>query len=364
MSMRMPTLKSPFDSLGGKSSFTIGGVKFEVMRQFSAFGGYDLLIIAQTSYGEKSFTIWWDDPIKKVGNPFKGKYMYEELVGPGEYKTRNKTAPSNIDEAAYWAINIISEEPGVKSYMLGRYSAMLNEYFTQARKDFKQYVKQERSGDPWQKRKRTTKSKSMATRKTTAKKTTTAKEPTLAQLKPKAKKYGIRITTKSGVPKKKAQLLKEVKAAESKAKAKRTRAANKKKADTDKVYPQTGRSISRYDRMRSAKAPGWRVSKSGRKYFENRKNRSDVPGTLEEKYNGWANYWTWKANLEVFDGGDRYYIESLTEGADYYDGPNILAGYFTELYLMEVGGSWIEGWMDAIAEEIDFHEIWENAMNY
>jgi len=43
-----------------------------------------------------------------------------------------------------------------------------------------------------------------------------------------------------------------------------------------KRYKQVGSSIKAVDKMFQAKKPGWRKSKSGKKYFENRRNRSDV----------------------------------------------------------------------------------------
>jgi len=43
-----------------------------------------------------------------------------------------------------------------------------------------------------------------------------------------------------------------------------------------KRYKQTGTSIIEVDKALMAKKPGWRISKSGKRYFENRKNRSDV----------------------------------------------------------------------------------------
>ena len=43
---------------------------------------------------------------------------------------------------------------------------------------------------------------------------------------------------------------------------------------------QTGRSSKKADKRQRAKAPGKRKSKSGKVYFERRKNRSDMPGTL------------------------------------------------------------------------------------
>jgi len=49
---------------------------------------------------------------------------------------------------------------------------------------------------------------------------------------------------------------------------------------THKEYPQSGKRKSlKRDRIFKAKHPGWRVSKAGKKYFENRRNRSDSRGT-------------------------------------------------------------------------------------
>lgn len=51
------------------------------------------------------------------------------------------------------------------------------------------------------------------------------------------------------------------------------------KKDVLKILPQTGKikSIPR-DEGRIAKLPGKRISKSGKEYWETRKNRSDAPG--------------------------------------------------------------------------------------
>lgn len=358
-------LASPFDSLGGKSNFSLGGVPFEVIRQFSAFGGYDIVI---TMFGirEKSWTIHWEDvKVKKVGNPWKGEKYTEATFIPGKnkydsVKDKKVTPPARIDPIALSILGELSLQPDVKSYNMGKYSKLLNEYITEARKDLNAFVKAERSGDPWKRRTKerstTTKPKTMATRKraTTAKASSTAKEPTLAQLKPKAKRLGIKLTTTQGNPKKKAQLLKEVKAAESKAKAKRTRAKNKKAVDMTAVYPQVGRSVKRYDVMRSAKPPGWRRSKTGRVYFENRKNRSDMPGTLEEKYNGWANYWTWRFNLEMADPDLANLFDELPS-QDRYDQAEFLKDYAIEMVYREPE-AFID-WVTTIMQEIEWGEI-------
>lgn len=49
---------------------------------------------------------------------------------------------------------------------------------------------------------------------------------------------------------------------------------------TLKVFKkQTGKSNKDIDAKRKALAPGKRISKTGKIYFESRKNRSDLPGT-------------------------------------------------------------------------------------
>lgn len=62
-----------------------------------------------------------------------------------------------------------------------------------------------------------------------------------------------------------------------------------KKAKIKKVTPvksptvkttQRGGSSLKFDLMRKAKAPGKRKSSSGKTYYESRRNRSDVPGTM------------------------------------------------------------------------------------
>ena len=47
---------------------------------------------------------------------------------------------------------------------------------------------------------------------------------------------------------------------------------------TIKVLKQKGRSNALRDESRSASMPGKRVSRTGKVYWETRKNRSDMPG--------------------------------------------------------------------------------------
>jgi len=45
-----------------------------------------------------------------------------------------------------------------------------------------------------------------------------------------------------------------------------------------KKYHQTGKSNLMLDQRLDAKRPGYRISASNKRYYENRKNRSDMPG--------------------------------------------------------------------------------------
>jgi len=62
------------------------------------------------------------------------------------------------------------------------------------------------------------------------------------------------------------------------ARLKRNRGKTVQTVSKQKRVPTTARG-KKLDAARKAKPPGWRVSKSGRLYFENRSNRSDKPGS-------------------------------------------------------------------------------------
>lgn len=83
------------------------------------------------------------------------------------------------------------------------------------------------------------------------------------------------------------------------------------------------------DMARRAEAPGKRKSRTGRTYYERRANRSDVTGTfLGEKYNGWANWETWNANL--WDGEAFY--DLVQEAKDSGDDKNEIAAMLESFY--------------------------------
>jgi len=119
------------------------------------------------------------------------------------------------------------------------------------------------------------------------------------QLKPKAKRLGVKLTNPSGNAKTKAQLITAIIKAEDKKPAAKKPAA-KRSAVKKGLAPVVGAS-KRRDAKRQALPPGRRVSKGGKVYYERRSNRADKGQMLGEKYHGWTNYWTWKFNLELVD---------------------------------------------------------------
>jgi len=150
------------------------------------------------------------------------------------------------------------------------------------------------------------------------------------QLKPKAKRLGVKLTNPSGNAKTKAQLINAiVKAEEKKPAAKKPAAkkpAAKKRVVKKGLAPVTGAS-KRRDAKRQAKAPGRRVSKTGRVYYERRANRADagqmLGGMLKRDYikdlgdRIINDYFKYDANTdfgdafnEVIDGYVAYYSDA------------------------------------------------------
>jgi len=137
------------------------------------------------------------------------------------------------------------------------------------------------------------------------------------QLKPKAKRLGVKLTNPSGNAKTKAQLINAIVKAEEKKPAAKKPAA-KRRVVKKGLAPVVGAS-KRRDNKRQALPPGRRVSKGGKVYYERRANRADAGQgaakgqMLGEKYQAWTNYWTWKFNLELVDQ-DRW-LEFIKDGA-------------------------------------------------
>ena len=102
---------------------------------------------------------------------------------------------------------------------------------------------------------------------------------TVEQLKPKAKRLGVKLTNPSGNAKTKAQLITAIiKAEDKKPTAKKPAAkkpAAKRRAVKKGLAPVVGAS-KRRDAKRQALPPGRRVSKGGKVYYERRANRADA----------------------------------------------------------------------------------------
>jgi len=102
---------------------------------------------------------------------------------------------------------------------------------------------------------------------------------TVEQLKPKAKRLGVKLTNPSGNAKTKVQLINGIIKAEDKKPAAKKPAAKKpaakRRAVKKGLAPVVGAS-KRRDAKRQALPPGRRVSKTGQVYYERRANRADA----------------------------------------------------------------------------------------
>lgn len=93
---------------------------------------------------------------------------------------------------------------------------------------------------------------------------------TVDQLKRYAKKVGAKIVTPEGKAKTKDQLVNSI--------VMKQRLGGL--SEKPKATKQIGKTNIAKDKARKALSPGQRVSAKGKKYYEYRRNRSDVPGTM------------------------------------------------------------------------------------
>jgi hypothetical protein len=185
------------------------------------------------------------------------------------------------------------------------------------------------------------------------------------QLKPKAKRLGVKLTNPSGNAKTKAQLINAIVKAEEKKPAAKKPAA--KRRAVKKTLTKVVEGSVRRDRERQALPPGRRVSKGGKVYNERRANRADIKQgaakgqMLGEKYQGWTNYWTWKYNLELLDVN--FYTEMLIAGQYktlYELAEDIKQNGESLIYDYQDIPQWAQGWLSAAFDEINWREIAKN----
>lgn len=180
------------------------------------------------------------------------------------------------------------------------------------------------------------------------------------QLKPKAKRLGVKLTNPSGNAKTKAQLITAIVKAEAKKPVAKKTAAKKpaaRKPKTSLIAPKGAKRSVRRDSKRQALPPGRRVSKTGRVYYERRANRADSGQMLGEKYNGWANYWTWKYNLELLD--EERWREFIEDGAyeSVYDLAMDIKEDATEFIADGISPNFAQDWFLAALSFVDWREI-------
>lgn len=148
------------------------------------------------------------------------------------------------------------------------------------------------------------------------------------QLKPKAKRLGVKLTNPSGNAKTKAQLINAIVKAEEKKPAAKKPAA-KRRAVKKALAPVVGAS-KRRDKERQALPPGRRVSKKGKVYNERRANRADIKQGA--------------AKGQMLGGTKRDYIEDI--------GDRIINDYLKYDENTDFG--------DAFNEIIDSYEVYYN----
>jgi hypothetical protein len=133
---------------------------------------------------------------------------------------------------------------------------------------------------------------------------------------------------------------------------------------TDRRQIQKSETNTDRDRLRKAKPPGRRVSKSGRVYYERRANRSDVNSRrmmggrpinrrsmADKTYNGWKNFETWWINLHFFDG-----VTADDLGIMDWEGVH---DYVEEFVYGQGAPEIIESMAWHFAQECDWQEIYE-----
>jgi len=74
--------------------------------------------------------------------------------------------------------------------------------------------------------------------------------------------------------------------------------------------------------------------------------------TATERYNGWANYATWRVNLEVFDGYDPDGVYQTGESVETY-----VADWMDSQIPPEGSGNILSGWVNAFLADVDWQEI-------
>jgi hypothetical protein len=80
----------------------------------------------------------------------------------------------------------------------------------------------------------------------------------------------------------------------------------------------------------------------------------------DERHNGWANYATWRAALELFDGIEPGEMFDGWAELEPYDRAQLLKAHAEELVFSESVVDLVAGWAIAFLSDVNWHEIAEN----
>ena len=78
---------------------------------------------------------------------------------------------------------------------------------------------------------------------------------------------------------------------------------------------------------------------------------------MTDRYNGWANYATWRVNLEMFDGMDVRETFSIDADDDTSELARALRHYADELLTMNGEEGLALDYARAFMQDVDWHEI-------
>ena len=188
---------------------------------------------------------------------------------------------------------------------------------------------------------------------------------TVDQLRTKLKGK-VKLSTREGKPLTKAQLVNKAADLQVTTPTQKKRVA-KRTPTRNYTYRGDSAAARKRDGAVQALPPGKRVSKTGKTYFEYRRNRADIKQgakrgqMLGESYNGWTNYETWLAALWI--DNDQRLQSAFAEASS----PMQMKA-MAEVLLIEtqtyqdsgIQGLWLTDVVNAYISDVNWREIYEN----
>ena len=188
---------------------------------------------------------------------------------------------------------------------------------------------------------------------------------TVEQLRTKLKGK-VKLSTREGKPLTKAQLVNKAADLQVTTPTQKKKVA-KRTPTRNYTYRGDSAAARKRDGAVQALPPGKRVSKTGKTYFEYRRNRADIKQgakrgqMLGESYNGWTNYETWLAALWI--DNDQRLQSAFAEASS----PMQMKA-MAEVLLIEtqtyqdsgIQGLWLTDVVNAYISDVNWREIYEN----